>query len=99
MLKKDVVAYFGNLNRAQKAIGLRSSGSAYLWGDRVPERSAIRFDRITKGALHYSPADYVQLPNDPAHPHRVEKQRGGCARCHGSGLWRRSPYQSRCRCR
>ena len=64
MLKKDVVAYFGNLNRAQKAIGLKSSGSAYLWGERVPERSAIRFDRLTNGELHYSPADYVQLPRE-----------------------------------
>lgn len=74
MLKKDVVAYFGNLNRAQKAIGLRSSGSAYLWGERVPERSAIRFDRITKGALHYSPADYVQLPNDPVPTEKPAEQ-------------------------
>ena len=74
MLKKDVVAYFGNLNRAQKAIGLRSSGSAYLWGERVPERSAIRFGRITKGALRYSPADYVQLPNDPVLPEKPAEQ-------------------------
>ena len=59
MLKKDVIAHFGKAIEVCRALGL-TSGSVSQWGDVIPEKQAMRLDRMTAGKLKYDPAFYVK---------------------------------------
>lgn len=59
MYKRDVIAHFHKANEVCKALGL-TSGSVSQWGKVIPEKQALRLDRITAGKLKYDPALYVK---------------------------------------
>jgi DNA-binding transcriptional regulator dicC len=58
MLKRDAIAYFGNLNKVRKALGLRSSAAVYFWGDIIPESSAGRLYVLSNHEIPYRAEDY-----------------------------------------
>jgi len=57
MYKSDVVTYYGKLCLVTKALKL-SSGYVSQWGDIIPEKQALKLERLTNGALKYNPALY-----------------------------------------
>lgn len=57
MKKESVVSHFGSMANVARALGIaRSSVSG--WGDLVPEKRAVRIERMTNGALTYDPTIY-----------------------------------------
>lgn len=63
MFKDDVVAYFGSKARVATALGI-SRGSVTKWKGIIPERRAVRIERMSNGVLRYDPAVYENLNND-----------------------------------
>jgi DNA-binding transcriptional regulator YdaS (Cro superfamily) len=59
MLKKDVIQHFGKGKFLCKALNI-TSGSVSQWGKVIPEKQALRLERITAGKLQYDPALYVK---------------------------------------
>lgn len=67
MKKKIVVEYFGGTHLVAKK--LRITGSAVSqWDVIIPERAALKLDRITNGALKYDPTLYSK-PHAPDTQH------------------------------
>jgi transcriptional repressor of cell division inhibition gene dicB len=58
MYKRDVVAYYGTLSAITKVLGLKSSGTVSLWQGVIPEKQALRLEKLTKGQLKYDPKLY-----------------------------------------
>ena len=50
MLKKDVLKYFGSVEKASKALGI-SRQAIYQWPRTVPLTSQYRVEVMTKGAF------------------------------------------------
>ncbi len=61
MQKKDVIAYFGSIAATARAIGL-THAAVSKWGETIPERRALRLEKMTGG----------QLKADPATPNQTE---------------------------
>ncbi len=61
MYKSDVIAHFGNTVKVTAVLGLRSSGTVSQWGEIIPEKQALRLERITGGTLKYDPALYKKV--------------------------------------
>ena len=61
MYKSDVIAHFGNTVKVTAVLELRSSGTVSQWGEIIPEKQALRLERITDGALKYDPALYKKV--------------------------------------
>lgn len=59
MKKQKVVEHFGNQTNVAKVLGIKSP-SVCEWGDIIPEKQAMRLERITDGALVYDPSLYQQ---------------------------------------
>lgn len=59
MLKKTVIKYFGNQLKAAEALGL-TRGSVSQWREVIPEKQALRVEKITEGALKYDPSLYCK---------------------------------------
>ncbi len=59
MYKRDVISHFHRATEVCKVLGL-TSGSVSQWGDVIPEKQALKLDRITAGKLKYDPALYKQ---------------------------------------
>jgi len=59
MLKKTVVKYFGNQLKTAGALSL-TRGSVSQWGEVIPEKQALRIEKLTNGALKYDPALYTK---------------------------------------
>ena len=59
MLKKTVVKYFGNQLSTAKALGL-TRGSVSQWGEVIPEKQALRVEKISNGVLKYDPSFYCK---------------------------------------
>lgn len=59
MYKKDVISFFGTQQEAAEALGVTQAAVAQ-WGDVIPERHALRLDRLTRGRLAY--AEYLYRP-------------------------------------
>lgn len=57
MKKTTAVRYFGKAKLLADALNI-SSGSVSQWGEIIPEKQALRLERITDGALKYDPALY-----------------------------------------
>lgn len=57
MKKTDVLEHFKSQNQAAEALGITHS-SISQWGDIIPEKQALRLDRLTKGKLRYDPRLY-----------------------------------------
>ncbi|MDE9467509.1 Cro/CI family transcriptional regulator [Xenorhabdus bovienii] len=52
MKKNEVLRYFNTVNSVAKAIGITSSAVSQ-WSQTIPERAALRIEKITNGALKY----------------------------------------------
>lgn len=58
MLKKTVIEYFGNNQSAvARVLGLNRS-SVFGWPELIPEKQALKLDRLTKGELKYDESLY-----------------------------------------
>ena len=57
MYKIDVINHFGRATDLAQALKITSS-SISQWGDIIPERQALRLERITDGSLKYAPSLY-----------------------------------------
>ena len=54
MKKSEVVAFYGSVRAAAKALGI-SPAAISQWGEEVPELRAYHIQQITKGKLKYKP--------------------------------------------
>lgn len=59
MEKKTVLAYFGGVAKTAVALSI-SHPAVSRWGDVIPEKQALRAERISKGDLKYNPALYTK---------------------------------------
>ncbi len=59
MLKKKVIEYFGNQLKTATALNL-TRGSVSQWGDVIPEKQALRIEKLTDGNLKYDPTLYTK---------------------------------------
>jgi len=67
MRKTDVVNHFGFQTKIAKAL-LISDASVSEWGEIIPEKQAMRLERITEGELKYDPSLY-STKNSPQTKH------------------------------
>lgn len=65
MYKNLVVQYFGGVVKVAEALGLKHPAVS-RWGNVIPEKQAMRLERITKGALRYEPKLYISEVNKKA---------------------------------
>ncbi|AOM39999.1 Cro/CI family transcriptional regulator [Xenorhabdus hominickii] len=57
MKKNEVLKHFNTVNSVAKAIGITSSAVSQ-WREIIPERAALRIEKITNGTLKYSAEMY-----------------------------------------
>ena len=57
MNKKSVISYFSSVTEAAKALSI-SQAAVSKWGKIIPEKQAMRLERITDGKLKYNSALY-----------------------------------------
>ncbi|TON10907.1 hypothetical protein CGH20_15835 [Vibrio parahaemolyticus] len=59
MKVKNIVDYFGSKAKAAKALGIgRANLTHWEANDHIPEKQAMKLDKLTKGELAYKPSDY-----------------------------------------
>ncbi len=59
MLKQQLIDHFGTGTRLAEFLNI-SQSSVSQWGDVIPEKQALRIEKLTKGALKYDPALYAK---------------------------------------
>ncbi|EPJ0398833.1 Cro/CI family transcriptional regulator [Providencia rettgeri] len=59
MYKASVLNHFGGTVKTAGALGI-SHSAVCQWVEIVPEKQALRIERITKGRLKYDPSLYIQ---------------------------------------
>ncbi|HGV9229879.1 TPA: Cro/CI family transcriptional regulator [Providencia rettgeri] len=59
MYKTLVLTHFGGTVKTATALGI-SHSAVCQWLDVVPEKQALRIERLTSGKLKYEPALYEQ---------------------------------------
>lgn len=57
MYKAVAIAHFGNTVKLAKILGITSS-SITQWGEIIPEKQALKLERLTNQALKYDPVLY-----------------------------------------
>jgi len=57
MLKTNVVEYYGGISKTAIALGLTHS-AVCQWGTVIPERQALKIEKITDKALKYDASLY-----------------------------------------
>jgi len=57
MLKSDVISYYGNTVKVAMVLGI-SQSSVTQWREIIPEKRAVRIERLTQGKLEYRPELY-----------------------------------------
>ena len=57
MYKSKVIKHFGKSKDLASALNI-TSGSISQWGEIIPEKQAMRLERITDGKLKYNSALY-----------------------------------------
>ena len=57
MLKINVVKYYGGISKTAIALGLTHS-AVCQWGRVIPERQALKIEKITDKALKYDASFY-----------------------------------------
>ena len=70
MKKKLVIDYLGSVALVAKKLNI-TGGAVSQWGEIIPERSALKLERITNGALKYDPTLYSKS-HTPNTQHEVE---------------------------
>ncbi|MFA5387727.1 MAG: Cro/CI family transcriptional regulator [Candidatus Paceibacterota bacterium] len=60
MLSSTVFAYFSSKTEVWRLLGL-TSGAVSQWGEVVPEKQAMRLERLTKKKLKYDPSLYQKV--------------------------------------
>lgn len=64
MHKTDVLEFFKGTSKTAIALGV-SHSAVCQWGHIIPEKQALKAEKITDGKLRYDPSDY-QKPTAPA---------------------------------
>jgi DNA-binding transcriptional regulator YdaS (Cro superfamily) len=59
MNKKTVLAHFGTQTLVASALSIKQA-SVSKWGHVIPEKQALRIEKLTNGALKYDPALYAK---------------------------------------
>lgn len=59
MYKISVLTHFGGTVRTATALGI-SHSAVCQWLDIVPEKQALRIEKLTSGKLKYEPSLYIQ---------------------------------------
>lgn len=59
MKKTDAVAFFGTQTALAQTLGVTQAAVAQ-WGEVIPEKQALRLERLTEGALKYNPDLYTK---------------------------------------
>ena len=57
MHKSVVIEYYETQAKVADALGITRSGVSF-WSDLIPEKQAMRLERLTEGALKYDPSLY-----------------------------------------
>ncbi len=57
MNKHAAVAYFGNTVKLADALSI-TQAAVSQWGTVIPEKQALKLERLTEGALEYDPTLY-----------------------------------------
>lgn len=52
-----VITHFGGTHKVAKVLGITGSAVSQ-WEEIIPERAALKLERITNGALKYDPTLY-----------------------------------------
>ncbi|QBR52689.1 Cro/CI family transcriptional regulator [Erwinia sp. QL-Z3] len=65
MYKNLVIQHFGGVVKTADALGIKHPAIS-RWGSVIPEKQAMRLERITKGALRYEPTLYETNHNRSA---------------------------------
>ncbi len=65
MFKERVVKHFGNQTILAKTLRV-SCASVSQWGEIIPEKQAMRLERLTEGKLQYDESLYVKDTADGA---------------------------------
>ncbi|MBO0137383.1 MULTISPECIES: Cro/CI family transcriptional regulator [unclassified Vibrio] len=64
MKVKDIVDHFGSKAKAAKALGIgRANLTHWEANDHIPEKQAMKLDKLTNGELAYKPSDYNSEQN------------------------------------
>lgn len=58
MKKSAVIQYFDKATNVAKLLGV-SDSSINQWGDIIPEKQALKLERLTGGKLKYDPKLYM----------------------------------------
>ncbi len=59
MKKLEVLNYFRGVKNTALALGI-SHPAVSRWDSVIPEKQALRLDRMTQGKLSYNPAFYLR---------------------------------------
>ncbi|EGG93542.1 hypothetical protein IMCC1989_1083 [gamma proteobacterium IMCC1989] len=59
MYKSDAISHYGNAVKLAEALDI-TSGSISQWGEIIPEKQALRLEKITNGALKHDPSLYLK---------------------------------------
>lgn len=57
MKKLEVIRHFGTQVKLAKILGI-SQASISNWGEVIPEKQALRLEKVTRGELKYDPSVY-----------------------------------------
>lgn len=67
MYKSDVLKHFGGTSKAASALDI-SHSAVCQWGKIIPEKQAMKVERITKGKIKYVPSMYQKTNTACAQP-------------------------------
>ncbi len=60
MKKITAVSHFESITQLAKSLGI-TQAAVSRWGEIIPEKQALRLERITGGTLKYDPALYKKV--------------------------------------
>ncbi|KZN15280.1 Cro/CI family transcriptional regulator [Marinomonas sp. TW1] len=59
MHKEKVIRYFGTQQQLAGTLSI-SKSSVSQWGNVIPEKQALRLEKLTNGVLKYDPKLYIR---------------------------------------